>query len=179
MILGHLGIRVMTLSEVGFSEEIEETGATFQENAIAKAAAVAEATGKVVVADDSGLVVHALGGRPGVMSARYGGEGLTDAERNALLLEEMADIPWRRRTAEFVCVIALCRGGELVGTVAGRVCGLITLQPRGESGFGYDPLFLYLPAGRTFAQMSTEQKSAVSHRGRALRQLPRLLENLC
>ena len=171
-------VKVLALTDVGFAEDIEETGESFVENAILKATAVADATGMLTIADDSGLTVTALDGRPGVMSARYGGEGLSDADRNALLLDELKGVPRGQRTAEFVCVIALAAPRHVLATWAGRVFGLITDAPRGSGGFGYDPLFLYLPARKTFAEMTREEKNAVSHRGRAVRQLPVRLKEI-
>ena len=171
-------MRVLSLSDVGFEQEIEETGETFVDNAILKATAVADGTGLLTIADDSGLMVDALDGRPGVKSARYGGEGLSDAERIALLLDELKDVPRGQRGAEFVCVIALAAPRHVLSTWAGRVYGLIADEPRGTGGFGYDPVFFYLPARKTFAEMSRQEKNTVSHRGRAVRQLPRRLREI-
>ncbi len=171
-VLAPLHVPVLSLDDVGLSDEIEETGGTFAENAAAKALAVGRITGGPVLADDSGLVVDALDGRPGVMSARYGGEGLTDPERVELLLRQMADVPHGRRTARFVCVLALAKGDRLLATWAGCVAGLIADEARGTGGFGYDPVFLYVPLGRTFAELTAEEKNALSHRGRAVRRLP-------
>ncbi len=128
------------------------------------------------LADDSGLCVEALGGEPGVRSARYGGAGLDDPGRCRLLLEKIRDVPEGRRGARFECVLALASGGALVETFAGVVEGRLLFEERGEGGFGYDPIFFYPPAGRTFAEMTREEKSAVSHRGRALAALRRYLE---
>lgn len=172
------GVRVLSLDEAGFDEDLIERGETFEENAAAKALAVAAGTDRLSLADDSGLVVEALGGRPGVKSARYGGPGLDDAARVRLLLDELARVPAGQRVAEFVCVLALALPGRVVAMWSGRVCGLIADRPRGAGGFGYDPVFVYLPAGKTFAEMSPEEKSAVSHRGRALRQLRRRLADV-
>lgn len=173
-----LPVEVMDLAQAGFDAEIEETGQTFAENAAAKALAVAEATGELALADDSGLMVDALGGRPGVLSARYGGDDLTDSQRVELLLRELAQVPHARRAAQFVCVLALAVPGRILARWAGRVCGVIADKPQGTGGFGYDPVFLYLPAGRTFAQMTPDEKNAVSHRGRAIRRLPEVLRRL-
>ncbi len=171
-------LRVLSLDDVDFSDEIQETGETFVENAILKATAVADATGLLTIADDSGLTVDALGGRPGIMSARYGGEGLSDADRIAVLLDELSDVPPAARGAEFVCTIALAAPRHVLATWSGRVYGLITDAPRGSGGFGYDPVFLYLPARKTFAEMTRQEKNAVSHRGRAVRQLPARLRDV-
>lgn len=144
----------------------EETGLTFRENAIIKAEAYSLHTRGAVFADDSGLAVDALGGEPGVRSARYAGPAATDAENNGLVLERLGGNP--HRTARFVCVIALARAGTLVDTFEGVVEGELLRSPRGSGGFGYDPLFFYPPFGATLAEATPEQKLAVSHRGQAL-----------
>jgi XTP/dITP diphosphohydrolase len=193
-VLAPLGMAVVGLDEIGFAAELQEKGQSFAENAAAKALVVAAATGELVLADDSGLMVDALGGRPGVLSARYGGPGLDDAARNGLLLRQLVEVPHGRRGAEFICVLALAGpaargsqapsslpGEEGIGVLdiwAGRVRGVIAAAPRGCRGFGYDPVFLYLPAGKTFGEMTPEEKNAVSHRGRAVRRLPQRLARL-
>jgi XTP/dITP diphosphohydrolase len=145
----------------------EETGATFEDNAFLKAAYTAKATGLPALADDSGLVVPALGGEPGVYSARYGGKA-TDRERNVYLLERMRHLSGEERKARFVAVLVLAFPDGHAELYRGEVEGYILEAPRGEGGFGYDPLF-YLPeAGKTFAEMSPEEKARHSHRGRAL-----------
>ena len=175
-ILGELGIRVMSQADAGVDVEPEETGTTFEENARIKAAAVMQACGLPAVADDSGLVVEALGGAPGVFSARYGGESArTDAERSALLLKNMENA--EHRAAKFVSVIAVAYPDGRMLTARGECCGEIAREQRGSNGFGYDPLFL-LPDGRHMAELSSEEKNAVSHRGRALRELKRILTEL-
>ena len=143
-----------------------ESGDTFETNAIQKAVAYGQHTPEYLFADDSGLEVDALYGAPGVYSARYAGEHATDADNNALLLERLKGI--ENRTARFVCVIALVRGGHLVKTFRGTVKGRIIDQPRGPEGFGYDPLFYCETLGCTFGEASIEQKMQVSHRARAL-----------
>jgi XTP/dITP diphosphohydrolase len=173
-----LPVEVMSFAEAGGAGDLPEPGETFAENAAAKALEAARRTGRLALADDSGLEVEALGGRPGVRSARYGGPGLTDAERCLLLLEEGAGVQEEERGAEFVCVLALATAERVLATWEGRAGGTITEQMRGESGFGYDPIFLYPPAGKTFAEMTSEEKNAVSHRGRAVRQLPDHLRRL-
>ncbi len=148
----------------------EETGATFEDNALLKAAYTARHTGLPALADDSGLVVPALGGEPGVYSARYGGKK-TDKERNVFLLERMRGLPWEKRQARFVAVLVLAFPDGHAEMYRGEVEGYILEAPRGEGGFGYDPLF-YLPeAGKTFAEMSPEEKGRHSHRAKALRAL--------
>ena len=153
---------------------VEETGTSFAENALLKADYYSQATGELTLTDDSGLEVAALEGRPGVYSARYGGEGLTDRERNARLLAELTGVPEDDRDARFVCVLALVgeKDGETIrGTFRGCCEGRISLAPSGEGGFGYDPVFLDPQSGRSFAELSPEEKLARSHRGRALAQL--------
>ncbi len=172
-ILGELGIRVLSQQEAGVDVEPEETGTTFEENAVIKAVAVMEASGLPALADDSGLMVDALGGAPGVYSARYGGgHDRSDAERNALLLKNMEHE--EQRGAKFVSVIAVAYPDGRILTARGEVRGEIAREERGENGFGYDPLFR-LPDGRHMAELSGEEKNAVSHRGNALRELKRIL----
>ncbi|RKQ84582.1 XTP/dITP diphosphohydrolase [Brockia lithotrophica] len=144
-----------------------ETGETFAENAVRKAIAAMEATGLPSLADDSGLVVPALGGRPGVRSARYAGEGADDAANVAKLLAEMRGVADRR--AYFVSVVAFAAPGEPVQTFEGRLEGVITEEPRGTGGFGYDPVFYVPDLGKTLAEVPLEVKNAISHRGQALR----------
>lgn len=151
--------------------EVPETGDTFAANALEKARTVAALTGLVAVADDSGLEVDALGGAPGVHSARYAGEKATDAANNARLLAALAGIPAGRRAARFCCVMAAAAPGGETLTAQGAWEGGIALEPAGRGGFGYDPLFFDPVLGRTAAQLSREEKNAVSHRGRALRAL--------
>jgi len=160
---------------------VEETGKTFVENALIKADYYHSITGLFTLADDSGLEVDALDGRPGVYSARYGCEGLSSADQIALLLEEMKGVPEEKRTARFVCSIALvgAPGGQSVRqTFEGWCEGRIADAPRGSGGFGYDPVFIDAELGRTFAELSREEKSARSHRGRALRATIKYLETL-
>jgi XTP/dITP diphosphohydrolase len=152
-----------------------EDGLTFRANAEIKARYYSGFADGLVFADDSGLAVDALGGAPGVISARYAGEGATDAENNSLLLSELGDRP--ERSARFVCAIALARSGELLGVFEGAVDGEISHTPRGDGGFGYDPLFYYPPFGCTFGEIGAERKLQVSHRGIALRKLLDYLRN--
>lgn len=213
-------LRVLSLSDVGITQEVEETANTFRENAILKAVGYdrlvrlrptnsdlrssppsrpgadpvpihripdtmisgqgllegLQHKDLLTLADDSGLEVTALGGAPGVKSARYGGPGLSDEERCDLLLREMAGIPEAQRTARFVCVLALARKGALIQCFEGRVEGRIAFEPRGKNGFGYDPVFLYPPFGRTFGEAAPSEKDEVSHRGQALRKLQKFLQ---
>lgn len=150
---------------------VVEDGETFIENAVKKAKAAAEATGKPVIADDSGLVVEALCGRPGVYSARFAGEGAGDEDNNAKLLAELAGVPSTERRAAFHCAVALCFPDGSCHTFDGVLRGMIIDTPRGEKGFGYDPLFLVPEYGRTLAELPMEIKNRISHRGKALEAL--------
>ncbi|MGN0985498.1 MAG: RdgB/HAM1 family non-canonical purine NTP pyrophosphatase [Candidatus Enterenecus sp.] len=164
-ILSHLGVEVCLQAEVGVDVEVEETGTTFEENSLLKAKAVMEASGLPAIADDSGLCVDALGGAPGVYSARYGGPGLDDVGRYRLLLENMRGQP---RAAKFVSVITCCFPNGDVLTARGECPGTIAFAPMGEGGFGYDPVFFVPGLKKTFAQLTPEEKNAISHRGKAL-----------
>jgi XTP/dITP diphosphohydrolase len=157
---------------------IEEDGETFAENAVKKARSAAIATGKPVIADDSGLVVDVLGGGPGVRSARYAGDGAGDEENNAKLLHELAGVPAPRRTAAFHCVIALCMPDGECLTFDGELKGIILNVPQGDGGFGYDPLFLVPEYGQTLAELPLELKNAISHRGRAFAKLKEFLRGV-
>lgn len=158
--------------------EIVEDGETFTENAVKKALSAAVATGKPVIADDSGLVVGELGGRPGVRSARFAGEHASDAENNAKLLRELSGVPEERRTAAFCCVIALCMPDGECLTFDGELKGTILDEPRGEGGFGYDPLFLVPEYGQTLAELPLEIKNIISHRGKAFAKLKEYLRGV-
>ena len=166
-ILSQLGFEIALESEYGLDIDVEETGTTFEENSFLKADAVMKASGLPVLADDSGLMVDALDGAPGVYSARYGHKA-SDKERTAYLLENMKDVPEERRGAKFVCVITcLFPDGRKI-VARGECPGVIARAPHGENGFGYDPVF-YLPElGMTYAELPSEQKHAISHRARAL-----------
>lgn len=165
-ILSGYGVEVVSPAEVGVSLEVEETGGTFGENAMLKAKAYCEASGLPAIADDSGLCVDALNGGPGVYSARYGGEDLDDRGRCMLLLSNMRG--QTTRAAHFSCAIACAFPDGRTLTTEGRCDGAIAFAPLGDGGFGYDPLFLLTEKGKTFGQLSPEEKSAVSHRGKAL-----------
>ena len=166
-ILGELGVEVVSPADVGITVDVVETGTTFAENAMLKAKAICAAAGLPAIADDSGLCVDALNGGPGVYSARYGGEGLDDKGRYMLLLNSMRGQTTRK--AHFACAIACAfpNGDEL--TAQGQCDGAIAFAPMGEGGFGYDPVFLVPEKGKTFGQLTAEEKSAISHRGKALR----------
>jgi len=168
--LSHLPLIVLSPSDCGIeSLPVEEDGETFEANAFRKAMAYMQALNLPAIADDSGLSVDALGGAPGIHSARYGGGGLTDQERVRLLLDNLSGVPMHDRTAHFTSAIAFaCPDGN--GFVAEGEChGYVTLEESGEGGFGYDPVFFYAPAGCTFAAMPIEEKNRVSHRAVAMR----------
>ena len=173
-ILSALGIEVCLQADVGVDIDVEETGTTFEENSLLKAKAVMEASGLPAIADDSGLCVDALNGAPGVYSARYGGEGLDDVGRYRLLLENMRGMP---RAAKFVSVITCCFPNGDVITSRGECPGTIAFAPQGEGGFGYDPIFFVPKLKKTFAQLTAEEKNAISHRGKALEAFRTELEN--
>jgi len=177
-LLAGCGWELVTPREIGLELAVEEAGQDYRQNAKIKAAKFAEASGLVALADDSGLEVDALGGRPGPLSARYGGSGLSDRERVTTLLQELEGVAEERRTARFRCAIALGRPGGKVELFEGTVEGLITHEARGESGFGYDPVFLLPERGRTLAELPPEEKNAVSHRGEAARKVRPVLEGL-
>jgi XTP/dITP diphosphohydrolase len=177
-LLKGLNCRVIGLADLPqIPPAVEETGTTFAANALIKSEYYHALTGLLTLADDSGLEVDALDGRPGVYSARYGGEGTSSADQIVLLLEEMKDVPDEHRKASFVCSIALI-GPNVHQTFEARCEGRIARSPRGESGFGYDPVFIDAESGRTFAELSRAEKIARSHRGRALRATRDFLEGL-
>lgn len=172
------GLRVLGLDEVPAFPEAPETGATFEDNALAKARAAAAATGLAAVADDSGLAVDALGGMPGVLSARWAGRHRDDEANLRLLLDQLTDVPEGRRGAAFVCAAALAVPGGAEHVVRGEWHGRLARVPRGSNGFGYDPIFLPDGETRTSAELSPSEKDAASHRGRALRALLPALREL-
>ena len=167
-ILSGFGAEVVSQTEAGLSFEADETGTTFEENALIKARAACEALSEPAIADDSGLAVEALDGSPGVYSARYGGDTCKDdADRVRLLLKNLERI--EQRSANFVsCIACVFPNGDVI-TARGECEGIITFEPRGNGGFGYDPVFEILGTGRTMAELTEEEKNAVSHRGNALR----------
>ncbi|MBQ7344841.1 MAG: RdgB/HAM1 family non-canonical purine NTP pyrophosphatase [Oscillospiraceae bacterium] len=166
------GFQLVLQSELGVDIDVEETGTTFEENSLQKAMAVMRATGLPALADDSGIAVDALNGEPGVYSARYGfDESLDDWGRLQLLLKNTEQVPDGQRQAQFVCVITFVTPEGEVIQARGEIHGELTREPRGENGFGYDPIFYYPPFGKTTAEVSSEMKHQVSHRGNALRVL--------
>ncbi len=166
--------RIFTLDDFPAVEDVVEDGNTFEANAVKKAVQISRSTGMTAVADDSGLEVDALGGAPGVFSARYAGENADDRANLEKLLREMKDVPSGRRGARFVCCIAIA-SDEKSRTFMGYVEGTIGTEPRGENGFGYDPVFFPKGHDRTFAEMSDTEKNAMSHRARALQELQKYI----
>lgn len=175
-LLAGLPYRLVTLAEVGITIKAPETGARFEENAVAKARTYRTLASLPTLAEDSGLEVDALGGEPGVYSARYAGDGAGDADRIRFLLERMKGIPWKARTACFRCVIALAWSRGQLDVFSGECKGVIALEPRGQFGFGYDPVF-YLPEfGKTMAELPLETKNRISHRAMAFGKARQFLE---
>jgi XTP/dITP diphosphohydrolase len=164
------GLTILSLTDIGLDKDFEETGSSFAENARLKALAYSEHSEHPVLADDSGLEVFALDRRPGIYSARYAGPGATDADRIEKLLEELKKCG-RDRSARFVCALALARRGTVLLEAEGECCGVIADNPRGTNGFGYDPIFLFPELGRTYAELSEEEKNRYSHRACAIRAL--------
>jgi XTP/dITP diphosphohydrolase len=163
-------LEFLSLADIPETVDVVEDGETFEENALKKARELARITGLVTLADDSGLCVDALDGRPGVLSARYAGETASDEEKCLRILEEMRSVPDSKRTARFVCVLALVDPNGEEKIFRGACEGRIIRELKGKEGFGYDPIFLFEEAGCTFAEMDRQSKNEVSHRGRALRQ---------
>ncbi len=174
-ILAGTKFNVIGIGEIPSMPEVEENGLTFEENARKKALTIAKFTGRLTLADDSGLVVDALNGRPGVLSARYAGPDATPAGNNRKLLEELRDVPMKKRTARFICVVAIARPSGKVLLAEGRCEGMITREIRGKEGFGYDPLFLIPDRQLTFAELGAEEKNKISHRAVALRKASGIL----
>ena len=171
-ILGAEFPEMVTLKQAGLTIDVVEDGDTFQANAIKKAEEVRIASGyPAALADDSGLIVDALGGAPGVYSARYAGEGHDDAANNVKLMRDMAGVPAEQRTCRFASSVALAREGKKTICVMGYAEGILLTEARGENGFGYDPYFFYPPLNKSFAELSAEEKNTVSHRKHALEAL--------
>ena len=176
-ILSQLGFEIALESEYGLDIDVEETGTTFEENSYLKAEAVMKASGLPVLADDSGLMVDALGGAPGVYSARYGHKS-SDQARTAYLLENLKDVPEEKRAAKFVCVITcLWPDGRKI-VARGECPGVIAFEPHGENGFGYDPVFYFPERKMTYAELPSEEKNAISHRARALQDFCRKYQQM-
>ena len=178
-ILAPLGIEGISLSDAGVVSSPEETGTTFEDNARIKAMDGMHVTGMPTVADDSGLMVDALHGAPGVYSARYAGEGASDADRINKLIYEMRDVPAGARTARFVCAVCCVFPDGNIITARGECEGAIAFQRQGSGGFGYDPVFVEKTTGRSFAMLAGEEKDRLSHRGKALAVFAKLLDKRC
>jgi len=173
-----LPFELVTLDDVGIRDDVEETGATFAENARIKAIAYARQSGLLTLADDSGLQVDALGGEPGVHSKRYAGADKNDAERIAFLLDKLRAVPAGKRAARFRCVIALATPDGKLWETDGACEGEIAFEPRGENGFGYDPIFHIAESGARMAELSTAEKNKVSHRAHAAEKAQRILKEM-
>lgn len=169
-------IKVKTLKDYPELGEIEETGTTFEENAKIKAETIANALGKIVIADDSGLMVDALDGRPGVYSARYAGEEKSDEKNNEKLLGELEGVEEANRTARFYCALAVATPLEETNLVSGTCEGRITYETAGDNGFGYDPIFFVESLGKTMAELTKEEKNKISHRANAIRNLEEFIK---
>jgi XTP/dITP diphosphohydrolase len=176
-LLGNLDIRIRTLAEFPDAPEVIENGDTCEANAAKKASEVARATGLPAVADDTGLEVDALGGRPGVYAARYAGERATYDDNCTKLLEELKGVPWDRRSARFLTVAAIAWPSGRILVATGTLSGVISERPKGEKGFGYDPVFFVPEIGKALAELSAEEKNRISHRAKAFAQVRHLLQN--
>ena len=177
-LLQNIPFELVTLAEEGITATVSEVGESLEENARLKATVLATQSQLLTLADDSGLEVDALGGEPGRLSARYAGEGASDRDRVNYLLSRLKGVPWPKRSARFRCIIAIAAPGGKVEFCSGECRGFITFEPRGEQGFGYDPVF-YLPElDKTMAELPLETKNQVSHRGQAARKVPQVLERL-
>ncbi|NMA95774.1 MAG: XTP/dITP diphosphatase [Clostridiales bacterium] len=175
-ILSNLPYEIISLQELGCNIHVIEDEPTFRGNALKKAIETMKLTGEIVMADDSGLEVSYLNGQPGVYSARFAGEGATDDENNAKLLDLLKDVPKSKRQAAFKCSIIMAYPDGTILESEGKCKGYITLSPRGNKGFGYDPIFKIAELGKTFAQLDSVTKNEISHRGRALRNLRKVLQ---
>lgn len=177
-LLQNIPFELVTPTELGITTEVDEVGESLEENAKLKATILASESQLLALADDSGLEVDALGGEPGRLSARYAGENASDKDRVNYLLARLKDVPWDERTARFRCIIAISTPDGKVEFCSGECPGIITFEPKGEQGFGYDPVF-YLPElAKTMAELPPEVKNRISHRGQAARKVPQVLERL-
>lgn len=172
------GIEVKTLLDFPEIPEVEETGTTFEENAILKAEAVSRALNRMVIGDDSGLMVDALEGRPGIYSARYAGEQKNDQNNTNKVLAELENVPEEKRTARFYCALAVAVPGQKTSTVSGTCEGRILKEQRGTNGFGYDPVFYVPDKGLAMAELSSDEKNKISHRANALKKLDSILDSI-
>jgi len=177
-LLRNVPFELVTLADEGMNTVVSEEGGSLEENARLKATALAAEGRLLALADDSGLEVDALGGEPGRLSARYAGEGASDRERVDYLLSRLEGVPWEKRSARFRCVIAVATPEGRVELCSGECRGFITFEPKGEHGFGYDPLFYFPELGKTMAELPLKIKNQVSHRGQAARKAYQILERL-
>lgn len=177
-LLADMPVEVRLISEFPDAPDVEETGITFAENAELKAVSAAQATGHVALADDSGLEIDALGGKPGVMSNRFAGPGASDSDKYMLVLNLMQGIPDEHRSARFRAAVAIATPEGEVVVVEGKCEGMIAHEPSGEGGFGYDPIFYIPELGKTMAQLGSDEKNRISHRGHALRAAKKVLCDL-
>lgn len=173
-----IGIEVLSLGDYPDMPETVEDGVTFEQNAVKKAVEVSKYTGLLAMADDSGLEVDFLGDKPGVYSARFAGDNATNEENNKKLLEMMKGVKWENRTARFKCVMAICIPNKKVYTAEGVCDGYILDEPRGDKGFGYDPLFYYPELKKTFAELDMHEKNKVSHRSKAFKESLKILKEI-
>jgi XTP/dITP diphosphohydrolase len=178
ILLNSLGYRITTLVEQGIAEVIPESGNSYEQNARLKAIAYAKLSQLIALADDSGLEVDALNGQPGINSARFAGEAATDADKVRLLLARLSGVSWERRTACFKCVIAIATPEGQCQICDGQCPGIIALEPRGENGFGYDPIFFLPELGKTMAELPLDMKNRISHRARASQMARHVLQRL-
>lgn len=169
------GFQVLSLLDFPDLPDVEETGTTFEENAVLKAETISKMLNKPVIADDSGLTIDALNGEPGVFSARYAGHEKNDQKNIEKVLEKLKGVPERERTARFQCVLALAVSGQKTLTVEGICEGIITEKPVGDNGFGYDPIFYVPEKGKTMAQLEKQEKNRISHRANALKKLEKIM----
>ena len=178
ILLDGLGYEITTLAEQGITEAVTESGNSYDQNARLKAIAYAKASQLAALADDSGLEVDALDGQPGINSARFAGNAATDIDKVRLLLDRLSGIPWEKRTARFKCVIAIATPDSQCQICVGECPGIIALEPRGENGFGYDPVFFLPQLGKTIAELPPETKNQISHRARASQRARQVLQQL-
>ena len=176
LLLGDLGYQITTLTEQGISQVITEAGNSYEQNARLKAISYAKLSQLTTIADDSGLEVSALGGKPGIHSARFAGEHSTDTDKIKILLTRLDGIPWEKRTACFKCAIAIATPEGQTELCYGQCCGIIAFETIGESGFGYDPVFFLPGLGKTMAELSLKEKNQISHRAQACQKARQLLE---
>ncbi len=176
-LLKNIPLELVTMDELGITTVVDETGKTMEENARLKATLLARESGLLTLADDSGLEVDALNGEPGNLSARYAGENASDEDRINYLLSRLENVPLEKRTACFRCVIAISNSNGKVEICSGECRGVITMEPKGSEGFGYDPIFYIPPLGKTMAELTPELKNQVSHRARAAGKVYQVLHN--